>query len=222
MLTGGAGGRAMSRAFEELFGVAHALTALPLAGRTDPWIVRQMAASCGRTCDDLLLHRFHDRYLEHLTREIDQPDPRKRVMPGVRALLDALAARVDVHLALLTGNFEHGARIKLEHFDLWRYFGCGAFGGDALERNDLLATALDRVSAAGGPAFAPRDVVVVGDTPLDVGVALAGGARSVAVATGSYDRESLAASGADAVLDDFSDLERALEALQIGRTRAVR
>ena len=52
-------------------------------------------------------------------------------MPGVRELLDALAARDDVYLALLTGNYEGGARIKLEYFDLWRYFRCGAFGDDA-------------------------------------------------------------------------------------------
>ena len=52
-------------------------------------------------------------------------------MPGVSRLLDALVARDDVYLALLTGNFEAGARVKLEYFDLWHYFACGAFGDDA-------------------------------------------------------------------------------------------
>jgi phosphoglycolate phosphatase-like HAD superfamily hydrolase len=133
-------------------------------------------------------------------------------MPGVRPLLDALAARRDAFLALLTGNFEHGARVKLEYFDLWHYFRCGAFGDAALERNGLLPTALARVEACGGPSPRPSDVVVVGDTPLDVAVARAGGARSVAVATGSYDVLTLSASGADVVLEDFSDLRAALEA----------
>jgi phosphoglycolate phosphatase-like HAD superfamily hydrolase len=58
-------------------------------------------------------------------------------MPGVRSLLDTLHTRSDAFLALLTGNFEAGARVKLEYFGLWRYFRCGAFGDHARERNGL-------------------------------------------------------------------------------------
>src|SRR5207344_2607099 len=102
-------------------------------------------------------------------------------------IFDTLSDRDDVYLALLTGNFERGARIKLEHFDLWRYFPCGAFGDHLVERNALLPIALDQVRASGGPDFHPSDIVVIGDTPLDVAVAVAAGARSIAVATGSHD-----------------------------------
>jgi phosphoglycolate phosphatase len=203
----------MSRAFEDIFGVRDGLGGVSMAGRTDAWIVAQAAIAHGLSCDAETLRRFRERYLAYLTHEVQQPGPRKGVMPGVRPLLDALAARHDVFLALLTGNFERGARIKLEYFDLWRYFRCGAFGDAALERNGLFSTALARVEACGGPSPRPRDVVVVGDTPLDVAVARAGGARSVAVATGSYDLAALGASGADVVLEDFSDLGAALEAL---------
>jgi phosphoglycolate phosphatase-like HAD superfamily hydrolase len=215
VLTGGAGARALSRAFEHVFGTRHALDDLPMAGRTDPWIVEQMAASCGLICDAAALQRVHDLYLEHLATEIHLPGPRKGVMPGVRPLLDALAVRDEVYLALLTGNFEGGARLKLEYFDLWRYFRCGAFGSDAPDRNALLATAIGRAHATGAPRFMPSDIVIVGDTPHDVGVALAGGARAVAVATGSYDRDTLRASGADVVLDDLDDLGAVLDALEL-------
>jgi phosphoglycolate phosphatase len=203
----------MSRAFEDVFGVSDGLGGVPMAGRTDAWIVAQAAIAHGLSCDAETLRRFRERYLVYLADEVHQPGPRKGVMPGVRPLLDALAARHDAFLALLTGNFEQGARIKLEYFDLWRYFRCGAFGDAALERNGLLSTALARVEACGGPSPRPEDVVVVGDTPLDVAVARAGGARSVAVATGGYDVAALGASGADVVLEDFSDLKAALEAL---------
>jgi phosphoglycolate phosphatase len=213
VLTGGAGARAMSRAFEDVFGVRDGLRGVSMAGRTDAWIVRQAVIANGLSCDAETLRRFRERYLAHLGVEVHQPGPRKGVMPGVRALLNALAARNDAFLALLTGNFEHGARVKLEYFDLWRYFRCGAFGDAVLERNGLLSTALARVEACGGPSPRPSDVVVVGDTPLDVAVARAGGARSVAVATGSYDVAMLGASGADVVLEDFGDLRAALEAL---------
>jgi phosphoglycolate phosphatase len=213
VLTGGAGARAMSRAFEDVFGVGDGLSGVPMAGRTDAWIVAQALSAHGLSCDAEALRHFRARYLTHLRREMHQPGPRKGVMPGVRPLLDALAARNDAFLALLTGNIELGARVKLEYFDLWRYFRCGAFGEAALERNGLLSTALARVEACGGPSPRPSDVVVVGDTPLDVAVARAGGARSVAVATGSYDVVTLGATGADVVLEDFSDLLAALEAL---------
>ena len=42
-------------------------------------------------------------------------------------------------------------RIKLERFDLWRYFRCGAFGDDAPDRNALVPVALERAAACGMP-----------------------------------------------------------------------
>ena len=218
VLTGGAGLRAMIRAGEEVFGVGNGFERVPMNGRTDAWIVAQMAAGHGLTCDARALGRFREIYVKHLSAEVHLPGPRKGVMPGVRPLLDALSGRSDVYLALLTGNFEAGARIKLEYFDLWRYFRCGAFGDDAHDRNALLEAALRRVHEGGGPTIAASDVVIVGDTPLDVAVAIAGGTRSVAVATGSHDVEALLASGADVVLEDLSEVPVALEALGLAPT----
>jgi phosphoglycolate phosphatase len=213
VLSGGAGARAMALAFAEVFGLPDTYGTLNFAGRTDAWIVSQIAAQHAGASDPDMLRRFHDVYVEHLSREIARPGPRKGVLPGVRALLDALVVRSDAFLALLTGNFQRGAQVKLEYFDLWRYFPCGAFGDAAPERNALLATALERVAACGGPRVPPEQTVIVGDTPLDVAVAQSGGARSVAVATGFYDRAALTASGADVVLDDLSDLDEAVQAL---------
>ncbi len=214
MLTGGAGGRAMSYAAEEVFAQQGRVgtTPFPLNGRTDAWIVAQFAAGHELDGDPDALHRFHQAYLRHLERELEHPGPRKGIMPGVRPLLDHLSERRDIVLGLLTGNLEAGARLKLQHFDLWKYFSTGAFGGEVVERNHLFAVALDRVAEVHGARFDPSDVVIVGDTPFDVAVARAGGARSVAVATGSHDSHALAASGADVVLDDLSDLDASLAA----------
>lgn len=213
VLTGGAGARAMTRAFEDLFAVPDAFRAIPMPGRTDPVILADAAARHGVPPDALA--RFRDAYITHLATELHRPGPRKGVMPGVRPLLDALAARDDVFLALLTGNYEPAARIKLEYFDLWRYFSCGAYGEDAPDRNGLVAQALARVRACGGPDVAAEMVVVIGDTPLDVACAAASGARSIAVATGGYDADALRASGADAVFEDLSDTGRVIAALKI-------
>src|SRR5262249_27148871 len=148
---------------------------------------------------------FRDTYLARLILELERPGPRKGVMPGVRRLLDALVDRDDVFLGLLTGNYEEAARAKLEYFDLWRYFRCGAFGDDAPDRNGLLPKALAAVRACGGPAVDAADTVVIGDTPLDVDCAAASGARSIAVATGGHDVEALRRAGADVVFEDLRD-----------------
>ena len=100
VLTGGAGLRAMGLAFEELFGISGALANVPMAGRTDSWILTQLAEAHGLTSRPAELARFPETYLKYLPEEIEKPGPRKGVMPGVRELLDSLASRSDVHLAL--------------------------------------------------------------------------------------------------------------------------
>ncbi len=212
--TGGAGGRAMARAAADVFEGDLALGSVSMAGRTDAWIVSQIATTLGAPYSDEALTRFREAYLGHLLREIHEPAPTKRVLPGVRAVLDALAERSHTHTALLTGNFERGARLKLEYFGLWRYFGSGAFGDATHDRNSLLAVALASYRERGGIAVHPSEVLIIGDTPLDVAVARAGGARSLAVATGTFSVEQLRASGADTVLEDLADVPAALNEMR--------
>ena len=211
MLTGGAGQRAMARAFEELFAVSDAFRDIEMAGRTDTWILSNAAAAHG--IGSSALTAFQAAYLGHLERELDAPNPRKIMMPGVRLLLDALLTRNDTYLALLTGNYEKAARLKLEHFDLWRYFSCGAFADDAPDRNSLVPKALARIRARGGPVVRPDDVIVVGDTPHDVACALAAGARSIGVATGPFSMQQLRDSGAEIVFEDLGDTNAFLKVL---------
>ncbi len=213
VLTGGAGGRAMSFAFHEIFGIRDALSGITMAGRTDAWILADALTAHKIASDPAALVRFRDTYLRHLAIELAKPGARKGLMPGVRELLDVLQRRDDVYLALLTGNYEEGARIKLEYFDLWRYFPCGAFGDDAPQRDGLVSKALERIAASGGPSFSAADAVVIGDTPLDVACAAFCGARSIAVATGSHTTEQLRAAGADVVMQDLSNTRDAVAAI---------
>jgi phosphoglycolate phosphatase len=203
----------MTRAFEELFDIRDAFRGISMPGRTDSWILADAAAVHGVPADSPELGRFPGVYLRHLIRELEVPRPDKGVMPGVRELLDRLAARDDVYLALLTGNYEEAARIKLEHFDLWRYFECGAFGDDAPDRNRLLPRALARIAECGGPDVAARSSIVMGDTPLDIACAAAAGARSIAVATGGYDVDALRQAGADMVFPNLADTPAVLDAI---------
>jgi len=215
VLTGGAGIRAMNRACEELVGHPHALEGIPVAGRTDRIILSDVVTRAGHSLHDGLLEQLRDRYIVNLRREIEKPGKLqsfeslgarggvKAVMPGIRELLDILEGRDDVFLGLLTGNFEAGARIKLEHFDLWRYFRCGAFGDDAADRNELVPFAVERARRCGLPDIAAADVLVVGDTPHDVACARAVGAVPIGVATGGFSSAQLRESGADIVFENL-------------------
>ena len=217
VLTGGAGLRAMNRAFTDVIGQptppkgstpGDALNGIPVAGRTDWSILQDTLARVGRELDLDLLGRLRERYVVHLRDEILHPGTGfNGTLPGVNVLLDALEPREDVYLGLLTGNFKDGAQVKLERFDLWRYFRCGAFGDDAPDRNALVPVALERAAACGMPSFAAADVIVVGDTPNDVACAQAVGAVPVGVATGGYNADQLRQCGADIVFETLEDAE---------------
>ena len=215
VLTGGAGLRAMNRALHEVFGHANGLDGIAVAGRTDWAILADAVRRFGRPLDGDLLADLEQRYVGNLAEEIQHPGQgRKAVMPGIREILDELDRRDDVLAGLLTGNFEAGARVKLGHFDLWRYFRCGAFGGDAADRNALVPVAVERARECGLPEIGDADVLVIGDTPHDVTCAHAAGAIAVAVATGSSTLEALRATGAEHVFKDLADTAAFMKLLE--------
>jgi len=220
VLTGGAGVRAMNRAFEEIVGAAgrvggsDPLSGIPVAGRTDWIILHDALARIGRDLDEALFDQLRERYIMLLREEIEHPGKGfNGTLPGVPELLEALLPREDMYLGLLTGNFREGAQIKLEHFDLWRYFRCGAFGDDAADRNALVPVARERAAACGIPDLPASDVVVIGDTPNDVACALAVGALPVGVATGSYTADQLQACGAAIVFQTLEDTDEVIRRL---------
>ena len=213
LLSGRAGYRALSRAFEEVFGVADGYDDIPVAGMTDEIILTAALERAGVAADRETRARFHTHYCELFADEIHFPGPRKGLMPGVAALLDSLSRDDEIRCGLVTGNFARPAQIKLEHFDVWRFFYFGAYGDDAPVRDDLVPIAVERARRAGVTVEAAHDVIVIGDTPLDVQCAAAAGARSVAVATGSYDQAALRETGAHAVLADFSDTAAVVDLL---------
>jgi phosphoglycolate phosphatase len=202
--TAGAGVRGMNDAFERLHGRSDALRGVAVAGRTDRAILAEVFSRWGEALTDATVAPLRDAYLDALEQELrDGGGPAFGVLPGVHDALDALDAHPGFTLGLLTGNFERGAEIKLERFDLWRRFRFGAFGDHHYDRRALVPVAVERARADG---IEPSHVVVIGDTPLDVDCAHAYGAVAVAVATGDYSREQLAATGAEIVVDTLDTL----------------
>lgn len=216
VLSGRAGLRALNHAFEQLTGTADPFRGISPNGRTDGFLIEEAARRAGVGLTPELRSAIESLYYERLAHEIEKPgEGRKSVMPGVRALIDSLSVRPDVVLALLTGNFRRSARIKLEYFDLWAPFRFGAFADDAMDRNALVPVALDRAREAGHAPHTDR-VIVIGDTPLDVECARAGGVRALGVATGSHSADELRAAGAYEVFEDLSETEKVIEALGLG------
>jgi phosphoglycolate phosphatase-like HAD superfamily hydrolase len=216
--TRGAGRRALQAAFGAVHGladVAARTAAVAFSGKTDPTIVAEMAAALELTHDGVLGGAFERAYLDALAEEMARPDPGYRVLPGVRGLLDALAPRAHVHLGLLTGNVEAGARAKLQPFGLNPFFPTGGFGSDHADRREVARCAAACLARHAGCALEPERVVVVGDTELDVDCARANGYRAVAVLTGWSTREALQAAGPDVLLQDLSDLPATLRALGV-------
>lgn len=226
VLTGGAGVRAMTRAFQDVWGIPDAFRQVRMAGGTDPRLLDEALDRAGVTATDGQVPAFERTYLRLLAEEILHPptavaatDPNHRMrrwhgpLPGVRALIEALQRRDEVWLALLTGNYARGAEIKLSHFDLWHPFRCGAFGEDAAERPALVPVAVARALSLGCPPVSPQDVVIVGDTVRDVQCATANGADCVAVATGGDTADTLRAAGARAVFETFDETEAVIDAL---------
>jgi phosphoglycolate phosphatase-like HAD superfamily hydrolase len=204
---------AFASALEDVFGVAPAVETFAFEGKLDPVIVTELMGAAGVDVGVVRrdLPRALSLYLDRLEEALASERP--RLKPGVEPLLDAVAGALHAVPALLTGNVERGARIKLSAAGLWPRFRFGVFGDEAERREELGALALARVKQATGRAFTGAECVVVGDSRQDVACGQAIGARVVAVATGRTGPEALRAAGADVVLPDFSDLEAAREAI---------
>ena len=190
-------------ALVEVFGTAGEVDAFDFTGRTDPGIVLDLITGAGLP-EALVRERLpwlRSLYTERLERQLDRRG--MVLLPGVVEILERLAGREDVVTALLTGNWEPGAKAKLSRFDLDRYFAFGAFGCDGVDRSDLPPVALDRAERATGRRFRPEDVLIVGDSLHDISCAHAHGIPCLAVGTGRTPEEVLQAAGAEWVIGDL-------------------
>ena len=152
---------------------------------------------------------FKDYYYKLFSQYVVRDLPGKKIFDGVNPLLEKLESNRSLKTGILTGNWKQAAYIKLAHFDLDKYFGFGAFGDDAVNRNDLLAYALKRCD--GCRDLDPGNVIIIGDTPSDIKCAAVNGCRSLGVATGSFSARELISNGADYAVDDLRNTEEITE-----------
>jgi phosphoglycolate phosphatase-like HAD superfamily hydrolase len=204
----GLGRDAFIEAFERVTGTPPRQL-VPFAGRTDLEIALDLLETAGLSDGEVLLEDFHTALATAMAERAELVRERGHALPGAHEALQRLADEPDVVQSLLTGNIEANAQVKLSAFGLERHldFGIGAYGSDHRRRGELVAIALRKAGERRGLDLTPGDVVLIGDTPLDVAAALEGGARAVAVASGPYDEDELREAGAHVVLADLTDVD---------------
>jgi phosphoglycolate phosphatase-like HAD superfamily hydrolase len=215
LLSGGAGRRAINRALDEVFGSPGSQDH-PLDGKTDPQIVRELMRKAGHGDEhiDARMNELFARYVELLHEEFLAPDHGARALPGVPQLLDALEARSDVILGLLTGNLAAGAKAKLAAVGIDpQRFRIGAYGSDHEHRPQLPAIARARTNHELGIDVRGESVVVIGDTPADLTCGRSIGASAIGVATGRYTVEELALHDPIAVFQNLADTDAVTRAI---------
>ena len=190
--TGGAGVKAFDRTFDREFALAGATRELNFSGRTDWSLVRECFRKHGIEPSPENFHRFFDHYVFWLDKLLGCLDG--GVCPGVWQFIESIQGlQKPPVLALLTGNIRLGAEIKLRHYGLWEIFRLGAFGDDHEDRNQLASVALARGSKFINHDLMGEEVLVIGDTPLDIACGQTIGAKVLAVGTGAFSPAQLEA-----------------------------
>ena len=201
--TGGAGVKAFAKVFATEFGAVDGFERLKFAGRTDLSLVREFFGVHHIPATPENFERFFERYvfwLDHILAE-----SHSEVCPGVWPFIRGLQALPQPPLmGLLTGNIRLGAEIKLRHFHLWDRFELGAFADDHEDRNQIAAIARQRGAALLQDKLCDDEVLVIGDTPLDIRCARAIEAKVLAVATGGHKLPELRQHNPDWAVPDLT------------------
>jgi len=183
-------------------------------GKTDPQIIWELLEGNGVSEEDFAkaLPVIQKRYLRSMKDMIKGPQ-HVQLKPGVKEVLADWETRKELLMGLLTGNFEEGARYKLETHKLNRFFPFGAFGDGTKNRADLPARAVAEAKRLTGQEFKGKDIVIIGDTPNDVKCGKPLGARTIAVASSNYSLDELKAENPDYAFTDLIDKATVLSAV---------
>ena len=202
---------------ERVFGTAGCLGEMIVSGMTDLQIVEEALRGEGITREHISAHKQELRrcYIEEMQRAVGNGAHIIEAMPGAREALQAAHEHPRYLSALLTGNIEPAAHLKLELTGLAEFFNLpGAFGDESFDRRDLPALASQRINEHLGASLLPKQFIVIGDTPNDIACARHFGARVLAIGTGRiHSIEELRACKPDAFLPDLLDVNLFIQTL---------
>jgi phosphoglycolate phosphatase len=202
---------------EEVFGTAGKLPEMKVSGMTDLQIVGEALKHEGFTHDHIRerVHELRESYMKAMHKFTGVGQEVFELLPGVREVLQAVADHPRYHSALLTGNIEPAAYLKMELVGLSEFFDLpGAFGDESHDRRDLPALAANRIRKHLQLDLAPEQFIVIGDTPNDIDCARHFGARALAIGTGRlYTAEDILECKPDAMLPDLSNVAEVMKVL---------
>lgn len=188
-----AGLYAFHQATEEKFGRQPDFSRITTAGMTDYYIAAQIISEVtGSKASDTEVTALVRRYEEILPKHLAEKQGYS--IPPVMEILTYLHNRPDYISLLLTGNTATGARAKLTRYNLAHFFDftASAFGDSCHDRSEVAAQALASVQTR-YPNITADAIFVIGDTPNDILCGKAIGARTIAVATGTFSLPELCA-----------------------------
>jgi phosphoglycolate phosphatase-like HAD superfamily hydrolase len=206
VLTGGVAVNVMIESISEISGTPVSWNIGDFIGNTDQNIIRTLLHRNG--INEVLIADMMDsileRYVHQLTIRLNK-DGVVQILDGVEILLKKLKADQQFSLGLLTGNILDSAQIKLSQNGLFDYFPIGAFGNDALKREQLPPFAIQRAEKYYGHFYDRNDIWIVGDSINDIRCAHSNHIRCLAVASGHTIREELELYHPDALVTDLID-----------------
>jgi phosphoglycolate phosphatase-like HAD superfamily hydrolase len=202
---------------QAVFGTAGRLPEMRVSGMTDLQIVAEALRDHGFTPEHVLerVDHLRESYMQEMKKATGNGRQFFELLPGVRETLQAVTKDPRYRSALLTGNIEPAANLKLELMGLSEFFDLpGAFGDESHDRSDLPALAAERIRRRLNLELHPSQFIVIGDTPNDIACARHFGARAVVVGTGRlYSKDDLLACRPDAFIPDLSNPQLLLQTL---------
>ncbi|KKQ96484.1 MAG: hypothetical protein A3C27_03245 [Candidatus Levybacteria bacterium RIFCSPHIGHO2_02_FULL_39_36] len=202
---------AFSYAYDKVYGVSNPKE-INVEGKIDNQIIMETMVLNGVPEDVVTQKRGQaiSAMIEYFFKHINEGQVHP--LPGVRDLLEKLKER-RVLMGLLTGNVGEIAWGKLEQAGIKDYFDFGVFGDQVEQRVELVEMARLKAENLLGRSVRLEDLVIVGDTPLDIACAKAGKIKSIAVASGFYTEEELRKTGADLIVPSLMDKDKILQFL---------
>lgn len=202
MHCGSDGTKALNRTFKELYGIDNAFAKAGIGSAMDAVILERIMDTFQLDKDDL--DKLKSVYVEILG-EILRDNKEKKVLPGIRELLDHIKNAKNYFNALLTSNLRIGAETKLKSVGLNEYFHVGGFGDIRGEKWDAAIKGIQEAEDYYKVSFTRDNIYLVGDSAYDIECAKKLGVKSIGVATGWIDYDVLKSHGPDYLYRDLSN-----------------
>lgn len=214
VLTGGVAVGLMTEAISEVAATPVSWSLSDFVGNTDQNIIYTLLHrnGIGESGIPDMAESILQKYLDRLQVEMPK-DGVVQILPGVKQLLPILKQDQKFSLGLLTGNMLAAAQIKLSVGQLFEYFPVGAFGDDALKREQLPPFAIQRAQKFYGHFYDKKDIWIIGDSINDIRCAHSNHLKCLAVASGHTPKTDLAAYCPTALVDNLKDTDAILNIL---------